>query len=184
MAEILADRGCAVILVTPFPEASPFSDNTLEADNLRRLLIEKNIEVRPLCWPSRAEPGEEVALSVVSNYGEGHTLEFPPVPGRSPRKPLGEPERLVCDTVVLVTARRSDDALYRELRARASEWSASGVEAVLRTGDCRTPRLIQQAVFDGHRLAREFESADPMKPLPFIRERHIWGQDSMPESTG
>ena len=185
MAERLADRGCAVTLVTPFPEASPFSDNTLEADNLRRLLIEKHIEVRPLCWATRAEPaGEEVALSVVSNYGEGHALQFPPVPGRSPRAALGEPERLVCDTVVLVTARRSDDALYRELRARTAECAAHGLKAVLRIGDCRTPRLIQQAVFDAHRLAREFESADPMKPQPFIRERHIWGQESMPESAG
>ena len=130
----------------------------------------------------RAEPGEAATLSVASNYSEGHALKFPPVPGRSPRAALGEPERLVCDTVVLVTARRSDDALYRELRARAAEWPAQSLKAVLRIGDCRTPRLIQQAVFDGHRLAREFECADPMKPRPYIRERHIWGQESMPES--
>ena len=177
MAELLADRGSAVTLVTPFPEASPFSDHTLEADNLRRLLIEKGVQVRPLCWVADAESGPEAVLTLASNYGEGHLLAFPPVPGHSPRTPLGEPEQLACDTVVLVTARRSDDALYSELQARAAEWPAHDLQAVWRIGDCRTPRLIQQAVFDGHRLAREFESADPMKPLPYIRERRIWGEE-------
>ena len=177
MAELLADRGCVVTLVTPFPEASPFSDHTLEADNLRRLLIEKGVQVRPLCWAAAAKRGAEVSLTLASNYGGGHALAFPPVPGKSPRAPFGEPERLACDTVVLVTARRANEALYAALHARAVEWPASDVQAIWRVGDCRTPRLIQQAVFDGHRLAREFESADPMKPLPYIRERRIWGQE-------
>ena len=33
--------------------------------------------------------------------------------------------------------------------------------------------MIAQAVFSGHRLAREIDSDDPSTPLPFIRERRI-----------
>ena len=36
--------------------------------------------------------------------------------------------------------------------------------------------MIPDAIFDGHRLAREFESDNPQQPLPYIRERPIWGQ--------
>jgi|TARA_B100000470_G_C19606314_1_gene308926 dimethylamine/trimethylamine dehydrogenase len=42
------------------------------------------------------------------------------------------------------------------------------------------PRLIYNTIFDGHRLAREFESENPERPLPYIRERRIWGDDTMP----
>ena len=53
---------------------------------------------------------------------------------------------------------------------------------VHRTGALHyAPGIPQGAVWQGHRLAREFDSADPMKPLPFIRERRIWGgTDPMP----
>jgi dimethylamine/trimethylamine dehydrogenase len=33
--------------------------------------------------------------------------------------------------------------------------------------------MIAQAVFSGHRLAREIDSPDPSVPLPFIRERRL-----------
>jgi len=52
--------------------------------------------------------------------------------------------------------------------------------AVVRVDDCVAPRLIYNTIFDGHRLAREFESENPERPLPYIRERRIWGDDTMP----
>jgi len=36
-------------------------------------------------------------------------------------------------------------------------------------------------VFDGHRVAREFETSNPERPLSIIRERRIWGQPVFPE---
>ena len=42
-----------------------------------------------------------------------------------------------------------------------------------RIGDCHAPRQILNAIFDGHRLAREFDSLHPQYPLPFIRERRL-----------
>jgi dimethylamine/trimethylamine dehydrogenase len=33
--------------------------------------------------------------------------------------------------------------------------------------------MISEAIFDGHRLAREIDAPDPARPLPFDRERGI-----------
>ena len=69
--------------------------------------------------------------------------------------------RLAVDGVVLVTQRLSDEALYRELAGDPAALEAAGIEAVYRIGDCVAPRLIADAIFDGHRLAREIDSPDP-----------------------
>jgi dimethylamine/trimethylamine dehydrogenase len=45
-----------------------------------------------------------------------------------------------------------------------------GIEAVYRIGDCLAPRTIAENIFDGHRLAREIDTADPATPLPYLRE--------------
>jgi dimethylamine/trimethylamine dehydrogenase len=42
---------------------------------------------------------------------------------------------------------------------------------VYRIGDCVAPRLIADAIWDGHRLGREIDSPDPARPLPHLRER-------------
>ncbi|MDX6598187.1 MAG: dimethylamine/trimethylamine dehydrogenase [Gaiellales bacterium] len=77
--------------------------------------------------------------------------------------PDGEPLELAAAGVVLVTQRVSLDALYHELDGRR--------EAVFRVGDCVAPRLLAETIFDGHRLAREIDGADPEVALPFLRER-------------
>jgi dimethylamine/trimethylamine dehydrogenase len=38
--------------------------------------------------------------------------------------------------------------------------------------------MIPDCIFDGHRLAREIDSPNPAMPLPFIRERRLWGDTS------
>jgi dimethylamine/trimethylamine dehydrogenase len=72
---------------------------------------------------------------------------------------------------VLVTQRVSDEALYLELTAGRDTLEAAGIEAVYRIGDCVAPRLIADAIWDGHRLGREIDSPDPAHPLPHLRER-------------
>ena len=48
---------------------------------------------------------------------------------------------------------------------------AEGIEALYRIGDCVAPRIVAEASFDGHRLAREIDSENPAVPLPYRRER-------------
>jgi dimethylamine/trimethylamine dehydrogenase len=67
----------------------------------------------------------------------------------------------------------SDDALYRELVGDEAALAGAGIEAVYRIGDCVAPRMISEAIFDGHRLAREIDSENPEVPLPFKRERSV-----------
>ncbi len=76
---------------------------------------------------------------------------------------FGRERTIAADAVVLVTARVSNDALHREVSS----------EVVYAIGDCVAPRLIADCVFDGHRLAREIDSPDPRRPLPYLRERRL-----------
>jgi len=39
--------------------------------------------------------------------------------------------------------------------------------------------VCADAVFEGYRIATEFESDNPQQPLPFLRERMIWGRDNV-----
>src|SRR4029453_17172519 len=50
LAEMLADRGKSVTLVTPFDRVAPYTDFTLEGPNLRRMMHEKNIGHRTATW--------------------------------------------------------------------------------------------------------------------------------------
>jgi hypothetical protein len=43
--------------------------------------------------------------------------------------------------------------------------------ALYRIGDAAAPRMISEAIFDGHRLAREIDQDDPAQPAPYLRER-------------
>ncbi|MEU9456101.1 FAD-dependent oxidoreductase [Streptomyces sp. NPDC048277] len=77
------------------------------------------------------------------------------------------------DTVVVVGQRVADSALHRELHDRSAEWGEAGLRSVYRVGDALRPSFIADAVFSGHRLAREIDSPDPDQPLPYIRERRL-----------
>lgn len=74
---------------------------------------------------------------------------------------------------MLVTQQVSDDALYRELTDDPEALAAAGIEAVYRIGDAVAPRFISEAVFDGHRMAREIDGPDPYHPRPYDRERNL-----------
>jgi len=83
--------------------------------------------------------------------------------------------------VILCTGRVANAELFAELKQRKSEWAKNDIKAIYHVGDCYAPRLIADSVFDGHRLAREFESANPQHPLPWIRERQVWGNETFPK---
>jgi dimethylamine/trimethylamine dehydrogenase len=153
LAERLARQGRTVTLVTAFPGAGPAMDFTGESlfftPELRRLgvhivLAHRIREIRP----------------------EG-------VIGCA----LATPERDVqwpVEATVLVTSRVAADGLYREVHSDAERLAGNGIEAVYRIGDCLAPRLhVAEAIFDGHRLAREIDSPHPAEPLPYLRERAL-----------
>ena len=153
VAERLANAGRRVTLVTPSDTPAPFMAETLEAAYVRRRLHE---------------------LGVVERCG--HVVDAVDPGGASCHDPFGQSVRICADAIVLVTQRRSDDELYQRLVAAPDELAAHGVEQVVRIGDCVTPRLLADVVFDGHRMGRElFASADPHMPLPYRREEPVPG---------
>jgi dimethylamine/trimethylamine dehydrogenase len=80
------------------------------------------------------------------------------------------PRTIAVRSVVVVSLRLPNDALYHELTSDSAALAAAGIKSVTRIGDCLVPGTIAAAVHDGHRFAREF-GAPPPADVPFKRER-------------
>jgi dimethylamine/trimethylamine dehydrogenase len=148
LAELLATEGHQVTILSMWGSVAPLCDTTLEGDLLRRRLFELGVGSHSGVTVERVE-----AERVVASHNWGQALE------------------VACDAVVMVTQRRSSDELYRGLIAEPDRLEAEEIKQVFRAGDCVAPRLIADAIFDGHRLAREIETPTPAWPLPHLRER-------------
>jgi dimethylamine/trimethylamine dehydrogenase len=156
VAELLALEGYAVELITPFDVVAPVTDETLEGSLLRRRLHDAGIAMR-----------RNLTITSIGRRSLTCETEF------------AEQLEIAADGIVLVTQRRSDDALYHALRAD-ERTAVEGIEAMYRIGDCVAPRMIAECIFDGHRLAREIDAADPSVPLPFKRERMVITGTTLP----
>ncbi len=153
IAEHLARAGRQVVLATPDRAIASYTEYTLEAPRLNRDLRALGIEIRT--ERLLAEIGPESAVLVDA----------------------WDPSRQSAQTVgatIVVTQRNSDDALYRELSGN-QHLADAGISGVFQVGDCVSPSIIADAIFSGHRLAREIDSDDPAEPLPILRERALAG---------
>ena len=150
LAELLAIEGFETHLVTPSTWSRPSRDLTLEGPMLRQHLHEVGVIVH-----------------------RGVTIDRVDADGIAGMNEFDEPFSLDVDGVVLVTQQVSDDALYLDLVGDPAALDAAGIEAVYRIGDCVAPRMISEAIFDGHRLAREIDGPDPARALQFDRERGV-----------
>ncbi len=102
------------------------------------------------------------------------SLSFMDAAGVRIRGQFGHVTEVPANAVVLVTQRLSCAELYNDLTGQNLE--GTGVEGIYRIGDCVAPRLLADAIFDGHRLGREIDSFDPGTPLPHSRERLVAGE--------
>jgi Thioredoxin reductase len=182
IAERLADQGKQVTIVTQLEKVAPMTDLTLEGFNMKRMMREKGIQERIGHWVELLRPaGNQVEVVAYDLHRDGSLRTTQPTNGVYPRRLGNAVEILNCDTVILCTARESRTELYDSLYERRGEWAEKGIEAIVRAGDCLAPRYLADAIFDGHRIAREFESADPERPRAVIRERQVWGQEVYPK---
>jgi dimethylamine/trimethylamine dehydrogenase len=134
---------------------------TLEAPNMHRRLHQLKVEMVTYQMPTQIGNG---GLTSAHVYDEEHLTEWE------------------ADAVVLVTQRRSNEALYRELKDKVGidALRSEGITGFYRIGDCVAPRLTADCIFDGHRLAREIDSDNPEVPLPFKRERAVIEREAVP----
>src|SRR5881275_482015 len=96
LAEKLALEGKHVTLLTPMGHIAPYMHFTLEAPNMHRKLHKLGVEIVTYHMPSKIEAGGVTAAHVYDEDGHERTWE--------------------ADATVLVTQRRSNEALFRELK--------------------------------------------------------------------
>jgi 2,4-dienoyl-CoA reductase (NADPH2) len=125
VAELLADRGCAVTVVSPGMVVGQDLGITLDMEHWQVKAaakgIDQQVELVPMGWDG------EAGQLVVQHH------------------PTGTERRLHADWVVLAVPPTPVDGLYHELVGR------DGIE-VHRIGDCVAPRRAHAAVIEGDRI--------------------------------
>jgi dimethylamine/trimethylamine dehydrogenase len=147
LAEKLVQEGYGVEIITSFALGSPFSDLTMEGNLTRERLAALGVR-----W--------HVSTVLESCSSDGVTV----------KGDFGQRTEIAADGIVLVTHRLSRDDLYHSLTTESRRFAECGIIGAYRIGDCVAPRTFADAVFDGHRLAREIDSRDPAIPLPVLRD--------------
>lgn len=178
IAEYLRDMGKDVVIVTPFGSVGPYTHLTLEAPNLHRMMHEKGIHEHVLHWVENVEEGK---LNAYYLYRDGYKRTSEPKTGEMPRRAGTDIKPIIFDTLVAVTGRLPNDVVFRELMSRKDEWESQEILGVYAIGECYAPMIIADAIFSGHRMAREFESPNPQRAQPYIRERQVWGHETFPK---
>ncbi|WP_047553049.1 oxidoreductase [Methylotenera sp. G11] len=175
LAEKLATDGHEVTIVSGVHLAN-YMHFTLEYPNMMRRLHELHVEELGDHFCSRIEPGR---LEIYNIWGDGSKRTYRG-PGVSPRDANTTHRWLEFDSLILVTGRHSECTLWNELKARESEWAENDIKGIYLIGDAEAPRLIADATFTGHRVAREIEEANPQIAIPYKRETIAWGTPHMP----
>jgi dimethylamine/trimethylamine dehydrogenase len=143
LAELERYAGLDVAIVTTAAMVSAWTVNTLEAMPIAKRLAKLGVEVVPY-------------TSVVGYDGSKVTL----VSGLT-----GEATERPCGALITVTGRLPVDELFLGLDQMRDRWEEAGIATVTRIGDCWAPSTIQQAVYSGHKWARELEEA-PEELIP------------------
>ena len=149
LAELCRAAGLDVTLVTPAAMVSAWTVNTLEALPIAKRIARLGIDVLPYTSVAGFAGGEGAA---------GQRLDRAKA-------------ELAAGALVTVTARLPVDGLYLELEQMRDRWEEAGIASVTRIGDCWAPSTIQQAVYTGHKWARELdEEPEVLTPreLPMI----------------
>jgi dimethylamine/trimethylamine dehydrogenase len=151
LAEMCRARGLDLTLVTPAAMVSAWTVNTLESLPIAKRIARLGIEVIPY-------------TSVVAFDGTKAQIV---------NDLTGETRELPCASLVTVTARLPVDGLFEQLRDR---WQEAGIASLTRIGDCWAPSTIQQAVYSGHKWARELDEEPELlisRELPMIESGRV-----------
>lgn len=161
IAEKLRLDGLDVTLATTQASVSAWTHHTLELSHIQTRILELGITVVTSHNLAAVRQGEAELACIYT--GRRRT-----VPAAS---------------VVMVTSRQPNDSLRIELSADEVRLAAAGILSLQAIGDCDIPSSIAVAVYDGHRAARELDTAvDP--DLPFRREYIRIEEDMEPPARG
>jgi dimethylamine/trimethylamine dehydrogenase len=154
VAQFLAAKGHDVTIVTQHTTLASWMEKTLEHAWLQADLRRLGVKIMTDTMLQEVRPGVAVTADIWRpDITEEHQIE----------------------SLVMSSARESDSEIYEELRGHPERLTQAGIEGLYVIGSAAAPGMMVDSIFDGHRLAREIDSPDPSQPLPFIRERRIWG---------
>ena len=148
LAELLAQAGCEVTLITPAPYVSDWARNTLEQAAIHVRLAAAGVKIVLNRGLAAIHAGEVETNCSYTDAREG----------------------TACDAVVIVGSRRSEDGLFHDLQARKADWADAGILSVKIIGDACAPGPIAWATHAGHRYARELDEPEWGDAMPFRRE--------------
>jgi dimethylamine/trimethylamine dehydrogenase len=149
LAELCRAQGLDVTIVTPAPTVSAWTVNTLEALPIARRIARLGIDV--------------ITYTSVIGF-DGSKVQLVDVLKAAM-------DEIPATALMTVTARLPVDGLYEQLRDR---WQEAGIASLTRIGDCLAPSTIQQAVYSGHKWARELDEAPELlipRELPMIEAK-------------
>ena len=138
IAEQLRLEGLDVLLVTTASCLSPETERTLEPGRIQTRALELGVE---LVVSQRVTGFDGDRITIACAYS-------------------GRESTRACRTLVPVTSREPNDDLYAELSSDEERLRDAGILSLSRIGDCTAPGMIAQAVFAGHRYARELGAND------------------------
>jgi 2,4-dienoyl-CoA reductase (NADPH2) len=150
VAELLADRGCSVEIITAGMVVGQDLGITLDMETFNVRAHAKGIRQATdlVVMGVAAAPGEDTAGAPSEDTagadgagGDGSGgIELSLL-----HHPTGQPAQRRCDWVVCAVHQAPEDELWQELQAAPFE--------VHRAGDCVAPRRAHAAVIEGHRVA-------------------------------
>ncbi|MHB1710259.1 MAG: mycofactocin system FadH/OYE family oxidoreductase 2 [Acidimicrobiales bacterium] len=138
-AELLADRGCRVEIITNGMVVGQDLGITLDMETWNVRAHARGITQSVDLVPMGVEPVDSDARGDGDGGHPGGVLLS------LQHHPTGTDRQRRCDWVVCAVHQQPDDALWRELRGSPF--------AVHRVGDCLAPRRAHAAVIEGHRVA-------------------------------
>ena len=127
VADFLLGEGKRVQILTKWLHVGDHIDAATQPLVLKRLAEQHGVQT-PTTWVRRIERGRVLAVNTLTG-----------------RESIIEP----VDTVVLALPSLPEGELYHALRAQAGRW------VLRRVGDCLSPRRVDSAILEGHRVARE-----------------------------
>jgi dimethylamine/trimethylamine dehydrogenase len=148
ISEALVMAGLSVTLLTPGPEVSHWTQNTMEQHKIEERLL--TLGVTLVCKRTLVSVKSDHVVTRCNLTGEEHSL------------PVA--------SLVLVTARLPTNELYFGVAGADEEWLEALPFGLSRIGDCLSPSTIAAAIYDGHRYARELDNPPEPDCVPFWRE--------------
>lgn len=149
ISEFLSMAGCKVTFVTPSPTVSSWTHLTMEHHNIQAKLIRMGVNI--------------VANRYVNGFSHGVVSTECVF--------TGHVDSVICDSIMLVTMRESNDSIALEMDFINGEWERYGIEAVHSVGDSYLPGLIGDAVRSGYERALQV-GQQPVSTRPFQRDMH------------